>query len=263
MNIIAVDDERPILENFLLLLRNCIPNSTIHGFRKASEALTFAQHTHCDIAFLDVEMCSMDGIELGKRLKLINTKINIIFVTAYNQYMGDALSMYASGYILKPATAQCVLRELENLRHPIVLNRPQKRIRLQAFGNFEVFIDESPIKFQYTKTKELLAYLVDRKGASCTNQEIISILWEDDSSSSNRLSYLRNLYADLISSFTNAGVPQVIIKQRGTIALAPEAVSCDYFDWLNGSIHAINTYQGEYMTQYSWGEFTLGLLSTC
>ena len=75
----------------------------------------------------------------------------------------EALDMHASGYILKPITAQKIRKELENLRFPVKPER-RNRVYFQTFGNFEVFIDEQPVKFKYDLTKEMLAYLVDRKG---------------------------------------------------------------------------------------------------
>ena len=119
-------------------------------------------------------------------------------------------------------------------------------------GNFEVFVDEQPVKFRYDKTKELLAYLVDRTGALCTNGEIMAVLWSDEKHSE----YLRSLKKDLIDTFTVAGCGDVISKQWGKIGIVREIVDCDYYDWLDSKISAVNLYRGEYMTQYSWCEFT-------
>lgn len=43
--------------------------------------------------------------------------------------------------------------------------------------------------------------------------------------------------------------------------ICPEEVSCDYFDWCEGKLSAINQYHGEDMAQYSWAEFTNGELN--
>ncbi|MGL4282475.1 hypothetical protein [Eubacterium aggregans] len=39
-----------------------------------------------------------------------------------------------------------------------------------------------------------------------------------------------------------------------------EQIQCDYYDWLAGKASGINAYRGEYMSQYSWGEETHGVL---
>lgn len=73
---------------------------------KVSEALTCMQENPCDIAFLDIRMRSMTGLELARKLKDIHPKINIIFVTGYDEYAGEAMRLHASGYIEKPVTEE-------------------------------------------------------------------------------------------------------------------------------------------------------------
>lgn len=84
-------------------------------------------------------MRGMTGVELAKKLKDAYPKINIIFVTGFDQYTGEAMKMHASGYIMKPVTAEKVKEEMENLRNPIE-PLSDKLLRVQCFGNFDVFI---------------------------------------------------------------------------------------------------------------------------
>ncbi|MBP3319128.1 MAG: hypothetical protein J6K94_03895, partial [Ruminiclostridium sp.] len=58
-------------------------------------------------------------------------------------------------------------------------NRPV-RLRVQTFGNFELFVDGQPVVFKYSRTKEIVALLINNRGAQTTNGEIIASLWEDD-----------------------------------------------------------------------------------
>jgi len=83
----------------------------------------------------------------------------------------------------------------------------------------------------------------------------MGILWGDEASDSKR-SYLKNLRTDLSSALEHSGYPNVLIRRRGQIAVVPEEIDCDYYDWLKGKPSAINAYRGEYMVQYSWSEFT-------
>ena len=260
MVIIAADDEKLALECLTDAIREVVPDGEIHSFRNPEETLTFAKEHSCDIAFLDIEMRGTNGIELAKKMKLINPKINIIFTTGYSDYMGDAFSLHASGYIMKPVTPEKIRAEMENLRHP-VMPPEKKRIRIKTFGNFEVFVDGQPVKSQYNKTKELLAYLVDRNGSLCGNAEIADVLWEEDGIADHN-SYLKAIKSDLLSMFEKLGCEDILVRQRGKIGLRPEKVDCDYFDWLAGKPYAINAYRGEYMIQYSWSEFTHGSIET-
>lgn len=179
MTIIAVDDERIALQLLQSSISEAVPSAQLHGFASGEQAVAFVRANHCDVAFLDIDLSDTDGISLAKHLKQANPLINIIFVTAHKEYAMEALSLHSSGYVMKPATKEKVEHELENLRHPVSLPSKHK-VWIQCFGNFEVFADGQPIKFTYSKTKELLAFLVDRKGAYCSNGEIITALWEDD-----------------------------------------------------------------------------------
>ena len=254
MIVVAVDDERIALENLTQSIRQVSPQAQIHPFRYPEDALDFAKENYVDVAFLDVEMVGMNGVELAENLKLFHPNINIIFSTGYGHYRDAAFDLHASGYLTKPITPEKVKKELENLRRPIW---NPKRVRIRTFGNFEVYLDGNPINFKYSKTKEMLAYLVDRKGALCTNGEIMAILFEDDN---GHEAYFRSLRKDLTDVLEMAGCSEVLSQQRGRIGIVPNLVDCDYFSWCEGDRSARNMFQGEYMAQYSWGEYTNGML---
>ena len=85
MNIIAVDDEKLALDVLVSTIHEVVSDAQIFGFRQPFDAISFAENESCDIAFLDIKMRGMTGLELAKRLKDINAKINIIFVTGYSE----------------------------------------------------------------------------------------------------------------------------------------------------------------------------------
>ena len=253
MKIIAVDDERIALEGLLDVIGEAAPTAQLSGFEYPEDALAFVDEHECNIAFLDVEMTEMSGVELAHELKLRNPNINIIFATGFEEYRREAYDLHASGYLTKPITVEKVKKELSDLRRPI----PQSaRLRVQAFGNFEVFVDGVPVAFKYSKTKELLAYLVDRKGALCTLDELQAVLFEDEGGHD---AYMKSLRRDLIGILTLLGCEDAIAQQRGKLGVIPDRLECDYYDWCNGKRKNI-VWQGEYMVQYSWSEYTAGLL---
>lgn len=259
MNIIAVDDEKLALDTLVDSIGKIVPNARVAGFQKPEEALTYACENDCEIAFLDIKMRGMTGLELARRLKAVRGDVNIIFVTGYSEYSLDAFRLYASDYILKPATPDAVKQALEHLRTPVKPEQTHK-IRFQCFGNFEAYVDNKPLVFGRAKAKELLAYLVNRMGASVTMGELMAAMWEDGADTSSRQSNLRNSIADLKNVLTDAGVSNIIRKSRNSIALDCEQVDCDYYDFLRHIPYAVNAYHGEYMTQYSWAEITTASL---
>ncbi len=255
MRIIAVDDEKIALEGLLNILHKVAYDEEIQGFRLGRTALEYARDNLCDVAFLDIEMRDLKGTVLAEKLKEINPNINIIFTTGYSEYAPDAFSMHASGYLMKPVTTEKVKRELSELRNPVV-KKKEKKIHIKTFGNFEVFDQKGvQLKFRYKKTRELLAYLVDRKGAFCSIQECMGILWEDEDPACH-VSYAKNLRTDLRKCFEKVGAGEVLVRQRGYLAIAPDKVDCDYYEYLKNPSGTGEGYPGEYMNQYSWARST-------
>lgn len=250
MKIIAVDDEKISLDSLVSAIMAIVTEDEVVSFRYPEDALEYVKENSCDIAFLDVEMAEMSGIELAEELKKYNSEINIVFCTGYGSYRDAAFDLHASGYLMKPITAEKVKRELENLRRPIF---EKKRLKIQTFGNFEVYLDGKPLNFKYRRTKEIFAYLIDRVGAMCTVGEIIGILFEDES---GREDYFQKLRRDLLSTLEEVGCEGAIVHKRGMLGAVISEVQCDYYDCLSKKKDFSTCYFGEYMSQYSFAEYT-------
>lgn len=260
MLVIALDDERIALENLTDAILKAIPEAELHSFRNSDDALAFASQAFIDIAFLDIKVRSESGLAVAEYLIERNPRVNLIFTTGYAEYAPKAFSLHASGYILKPVTAGKIREEMEHLRYPLK-NTDAPRVRIRAFGRFEVYIDGIPASFRYAKTREFLAVLVDQKGAMCSNGTLSSCLWEDDDPDAHK-SYLKNLRRDLVNSLASCGCENILARGKGTIGILSDRVSCDYFNFLQGRSEkgSIDDYRGEYMSQYSWAEYTHALL---
>ncbi len=116
--IIMVDDSKVILTDGLAVLEDVIPDATITGFIWPKEALEYARMNRVELAVLDIEMGSSNGLELCRTLHDINPTTNVIFLTAYADYALDAWETEASGFILKPLTPEAVKEQLRKLRYP-------------------------------------------------------------------------------------------------------------------------------------------------
>lgn len=117
-NVIMVDDRKIFLTGALPILEKVLPNAIITGFTRPSEAIEYAKANRIALAFLDIEMGKTNGLELCRNLLEINQRTNIIFLTAYIEYSFDAWNTGASGFTLKPITAEGVREQLKNLRYP-------------------------------------------------------------------------------------------------------------------------------------------------
>lgn len=260
MNILTVDDEPNALHLLTQNVAEVVEGANVVSFPNPHDALRWAEQNSCDVAFLDIELGDMNGIELGKRLKELNPKTNLIFVTGYLEYAVSAYALHASGYLAKPASRDAIRIELENLRYPMPKPRTDKKISVHCFGNFEVFYCGKPLAFKRGKTRELFAFLVDRHGARVTSGEICARLWEDLGSDKQQKDYLRHLVMDLTRTLEEIGESEVFIRSHNSYTINPDRIECDYYDYLNNIPYAVRAFQGEYMQQYSWAEERIGTI---
>lgn len=262
MKIICVDNERHALEILVRAVKEAEPAAEVQQFTRAADVLEALKNMliPADVLFLDIEMPGMTGLDLAAAIKTIFHNINIVFVTGYSEYAMEAMKMRPSGYVMKPATKDKILEELDNLRHPPERLRADRNIQVLCFGNFDIMSGGKPVAFLRSKSKELLAYLVDRRGAGVERAEMAAVLWENvpyDRSHQKQLNVIR---ADLIKSLQDAGALDMLILSRNSLAVNPDAFDCDYYMALAGDMTKLNSFHGEYMAQYSWAEFTTGSL---
>lgn len=265
MYILAVDDERLALDNLAIELKTAFPTSNIHCECKPQDALAWAEKIKekgedLKYAFLDIEMGSYSGLELARNLKNVFPNIIISFCTAYSQYALEAYGLYAKGYLLKPVSAKSIETMLDEMvtdwRNDA--DREKQRVKVQTFGNFEVFVDDKILKFEREKAKELFAYLVDRHGASVTTREIAMILYEDLEYDQKTKNIVTKIVSTLRTTLRKAGIEEILVKTWNHLAIDTSKIKCDAFEFENGNVSAINSFHGEYMKDYSWAEFTTG-----
>lgn len=261
MNTLTVDDRQLVVSLMLEILNKLDPDGTHRGTADPKEALRLAKEFHPDTAFLDVEMPGpMNGLVLGKHLRQDNPRLNIIIITGHSEYALEAFELDASGYLLKPLTQEAVAHQLSVLRFDGTVKSPS-RIRIRCFGTFEVFAGNVPLEFSYSKSRELLACLVDHVGALCSNDTLIGCLWPDEPADKQTKARPRKYVKDLKDTFAAAGAPDVIYHQeRIGIGIDLSRVDCDYYRYLQGDPSAMHQFNGKYMSQYDFAEETRAAL---
>jgi len=120
-NVIMVDDRKLILTGGLPILEEVMPSATVTGFTDADEAIEYAKSNRVSLAFLDIELRNTSGLDLCRQLLAINPHTNVVYLTAYSNYSLDAWDTGASGFMLKPITAEGVKEQLKKLRYPFFL----------------------------------------------------------------------------------------------------------------------------------------------
>ena len=253
MTIIAVTSRAEDLRQISDILASEMPDAETLCFDSSPEALAEARSREIDVAFLDPEMPELSGLDLGQYLKDLHPQINLIYVSGARDFAFEALGQHASGCMSAPVTGEKVRYELGDLRYPQE-QKNRKRVFAQTFGNFELFVDGKPVAFKYNRTKEIVALLVNNRGAQTTNGEIIGSLWEDDGDPDKKASYLSNLRQDLQNTMKRLKLANIIVKQRGSLGIAADRIECDLYDWLANKQNSKYNYMGDYMNQYSWSE---------
>ncbi len=254
---LLIDDEEPALWDLKEVLEDLDPDCELSCYTSPRRGLKDAAENAYDIAFLDVELGSASGIALARQLKELQPRIHIIFVTSHEQYAVDAFAIHATGYLLKPVAKEDVKRELSFL-YPE--KTAEQRIQVRTFGGFDVFVDGKPLFFKRAKSKEFLAYLVDRRGSSVTLRELADILFEDGIYDAKRRKYMLTIFAALKATLAEAGAEQMLVKKYNCYAVNPDTFECDGYRFLDGDPIAINNYRKDYMLSYSWAEFSMGMM---
>lgn len=256
MKVLAVDDEAGALRVLTGAITEAIPDAEITPLQSGEAAkLHLMTHPDIQVAFLDIHLRDTDGLTLGRELKRIVPKVDIVFCTGFSEYGIEACNMQAKGYLLKPVTAAKIRTIIDNLKKPEHV--ADKGVFAQTFGNFSLFADGRLVSFSRAKAQEMVAYLIDRRGSGVTRKELAAVILEDDEYTRATQSYLTQIIADACKTLRLVGYEDLIVKSYNAYAINTNLLSCDLYDYDKGDL---SRFHGEYMTQYSWSEMTLGEL---
>ena len=155
-----------------------------------------------------------------------------------------------------------MLYQVEDTETDRKKNLPEKRtVTIRTFGYFDVFVGDKPIAFRNKKSKELLALLVDRRGGYVTSEEAIGFLWEDEPANTVTMSRYRKVALRLKNTLEEYGISDIVEAVDGKRRIVMEKVQCDLYQYCTGREEYAGLFRGSYLTNYSWGETTLGELS--
>ena len=259
MRVICVDDEPLVLQDVLEQCRSIPEVKEADGFLCGEQALEWLADHEADVALLDIDMPGMDGIELAIRIRKMKPETAVIFLTAYSEYAVQAFSLHASGYLLKPVDREKLADEFAHARSIAI--RPEKaRIEVRTFGGFDLFVDGQQVTFRKAKCKELLAFLVDRQGATVTRAEAFSALWENRAYDRPMQKQFDTVIRLLRETLREHGIEDIFSMKSGTMRIVPEKISCDVYRLFSGDANAVNSFHGSYMSSYPWASVNEGYL---
>ena len=254
MRAIAVDDEELMLRALVRAISVSPDVKEVVKFSNCEKALNYVKENHIDVAFLDINMRGMGGISLAEKIIELRPNSKIVFCTGYEEYAIPAFKLHASGYLMKPISAEDVQNEIDNIKG---VRKKEKLLEVKCFGNFEVYVKGEVLSFKRSRTKELFAFLVDRKGAGMTAKQICAVLFPDDTDDVKNTAYLRQLIMDLKNTLKTVGADTAFCHETPFYRVDTSLIKCDYFSYLETGKPE---FLGEYMTQFSWADETCAYL---
>lgn len=189
---IIVDDEQPALSKLTYMLNKYDAFEIVGSFTNANEALAATSSLSPQVAFLDIAMPGLSGVELANHLQEISkTPIQIVFVTAYDQYAVTAFDINAIDYLMKPVSKvrfeKTILRILSSLNHltennqnsiaPTITNTTPI---IRTFGKLEIDnISEKKPEWRTAKVRELFALFLTNRSEGIFKKTLLHTLWSD------------------------------------------------------------------------------------
>lgn len=268
---ILVDDEELSLQLLRKQLNKIGGVDVVATFSNGEEFLEEMKQIDFQVAFLDIEISGINGLELADIILDYNSNISIVFITAYRDFAIQAFEIHSLDYLLKPITESRLHKTINRLQHHIRtdLKNEQKLLTVQCFDEFIVYFNNEPLQWKTAKVKELFAYFIMNHKQYIHRDTIINQLWANIEYKKAKiqlhttLSYLRKLLTSL--GYNNC----IKFINQSYIFTLDSHVSCDMyeFDEIHKVSHSLTTaidiqlleklvslYNGDYMikNEYDW-----------
>ncbi|MCC3375073.1 response regulator [Cohnella sp. REN36] len=251
------DDEEHALNLLELLLGRTGEVEVVGRCGNGLDAFGEIGRLQPDVAFLDIEMPGMNGVELAEKLGSHYPDVQIVFVTAYDRYAISAFERDAVDYLLKPLEMERLLRTVQRVKREVVRlqaalswieaseggdarekeRAPKPQLYVQLLGETQVLIgDRDRLKWRTAKEKELFAYLVVHHGQRIHRDVLLDELWPEENYQKAKV-YLHTCVSYLRKDLRQWGVESAVIYEDEKYCLGPDLSGSDYQS-LRYALHA-------------------------
>ena len=122
---VIAEDEELLRTALSSLLKETWPQMEIVAeCEDGASALESIAELQPDVAFLDIRMPGLTGIEVARAMAEASPRTQVVFVTAYDQYAIDAFEQGAIDYLLKPITRERLLATVQRIQARVAAGHP-------------------------------------------------------------------------------------------------------------------------------------------
>lgn len=184
---ILVDDEQLSLHHLKNKLLEIGKIEVIKTFSNGTDVLKEMKNLNFNVAFLDIEMPGLNGLDLAEIIRGWDRQIQIVFVTAYRDYAIQAFELHSIDYLLKPIMVERLEKTVFRLQEHFLTHEREHRVKtlnsnslkVICFSEFIVYHHNRPVKWKTLKVKELFAYFITYFNTHMHRDTIIEALWPD------------------------------------------------------------------------------------
>jgi len=168
VKVVMADDEPGVMLLLCSILSKLEGALVIGTAENANDAITLIKEHNPDLAFLDIELPDMKGIDLAEKLRDIKPDMAIVFITAHQEYSLDAFKLYASDYILKPIDEERVKSTFLRIYKMLEISKKSNTSSYTKPSRISINLGDERI---FIKLNEI--FYIERSGRhtiiSCTN----------------------------------------------------------------------------------------------
>ncbi|GIN61469.1 hypothetical protein J27TS8_14620 [Robertmurraya siralis] len=271
---VLVDDEELALISLKNLLKVFPEVKVVNTFTDDKTLQSYLKKETVDVAFLDIEMGILNGLNLAEIILSIQPNIHIVFITAHSEYAVQAFDLDSIDYLLKPVSPNRLKKTISRVMERLQISEnsfseidERSPLVIKCFFEFQVFKNNQPLNFKTSKVKELFAYLFTHINSYIHRDLLIENLWPEQEFKKAKIN-LHTCVSHLRKMLTQLGYQNGILFSDQCYSLCIDNFDCDAFYFhqiaskynkvdstnINNIKEAIQLYTGGYleMNGYEW-----------